>query len=456
MLENYLLNTFELAGQWWLPDRKEYPVSGQLTFSPDTGILLVLMNSLFPEGTPQVRHQREVILGLTPNGTKCTLINNKTVGSTAFWSGNTTERWSGRFLFLGSHFPMFPAARFNSWMVHFANMEEWKSSSPFKWNSDLQTDLYTFPESIDISIPSQKYQLSVLPQVNHRSSIYRIEMEHTENCVIEPEECQDFYWYWKRMRQIRNFLTLLMAAPTHLTEIVCTIKDEETDKISEYCRLYFSQPSRRNEAIFQEFMLLTYPTIEHKFAGMLEKWLSNFERFEPLQDLFFGYVEKPDMYSYQSFLSLMQGLESYHRTTENGAYVSKEEYEDIATRLLNALPKGMNQDLRASLKSRIKYGNEYSLRRRLNLLLQSIDPRLRDIVDGHHKQFVSKIVDDRNYLTHRDQETRPTEFSEQRLYYFTEKLKTLVIILLLQELGLETELIHQAIIHNPVLWPWRG
>ncbi|MDN5873075.1 MAG: hypothetical protein L0H29_01670, partial [Sinobacteraceae bacterium] len=50
----------------------------------------------------------------------------------------------------------------------------------------------------------------------------------------------------------------------------------------------------------------------------------------------------------------------------DGTYMSPEDYEAVRHALATAIPSSVGADHREALKSRIKYGNELSLRKRIN------------------------------------------------------------------------------------------
>ena len=117
-------------------------------------------------------------------------------------------------------------------------------------------------------------------------------------------------------------------------------------------------------------------------------------------------LSSENLWLHVEFLSLMQALEGFHRATMTGLYTSKAAYEDIRQKLSNAIPENVESDHRDSLRARIKYGNEISLRKRLDALLTRIQLPLRQHILGGDGGLPGRWVDTRNYSTHWDESSR--------------------------------------------------
>ncbi|MBC8100918.1 MAG: hypothetical protein H7Y11_15870, partial [Armatimonadetes bacterium] len=96
-------------------------------------------------------------------------------------------------------------------------------------------------------------------------------------------------------------------------------------------------------------------------------------------------------------------------------------------------------------KSTIKYGNEYSLRKRLKLILRDILGPYKTTVDrlfGNHEVFISKLVDTRNYLTHYTKQPN-TVVDLQKQLNFVQSLKLLMQLCFLAEMGFPQEKVEE-------------
>jgi hypothetical protein len=115
------------------------------------------------------------------------------------------------------------------------------------------------------------------------------------------------------------------------------------------------------------------------------------------------FVENYDLIA--QFLDLIYGLESFHRKIGGkNNYMPEDKYtEKVLPLLKKAIPKDLDSSHQASLKSRLKYGNMLSLRKRISDLIDLLPPQELNILGiGTTKKhsFVSKIVNLRNDLVH--------------------------------------------------------
>jgi len=144
---------------------------------------------------------------------------------------------------------------------------------------------------------------------------------------------------------------------------------------------------------------------------------------------------------------MTQAIEAYHRHKFEGKYLSDKDYKPIYNRFKEIIKVlDIEDSFKDALKSKLKYGNEYSLRKRLKDLFV----KYRDITQNFIKDednFVNRIVDTRNYLTHYDKKLK--NIAEGRdLYRITQKLKKILQICLLSELGFIKEEIQSMFLRD--------
>src|SRR5690606_13894137 len=117
-----------------------------------------------------------------------------------------------------------------------------------------------------------------------------------------------------------------------------------------------------------------------------------------------------------------------------------------------AIPKGLASDHRDSLKNRIKFGYQYSLRKRIKLILTEVLNPYKDIVIrivGDYSEFNKKLVDTRNYLTHYTSEPDQLPITDpHEQYMFVQKMKLLMQLCFFIELGLSAEEVNSLVAKN--------
>lgn len=103
---------------------------------------------------------------------------------------------------------------------------------------------------------------------------------------------------------------------------------------------------------------------------------------------------------------------------------------------------------------KLKFGNEYTLARRLKDLFTGIDERLSSLVTDRVDSFIWKIVNTRNYITHYNIGLKTAALLGIEIFYACQRLRILLTILLLQSIGLSDEVIVEQVFKNRRIQPW--
>lgn len=128
-------------------------------------------------------------------------------------------------------------------------------------------------------------------------------------------------------------------------------------------------------------------------------WLNQADRLAEIRSLYFLAIYG-DQFVQGRFLALTQAIEAFHRRYRPGVYMPDESFATmVAAPLVAAIPPGLDRSLLNALQSRIRFGNEFSLRKRVGDLFNEHRAALGVVID-HHPRLVSAIVDRRNRFTH--------------------------------------------------------
>lgn len=95
----------------------------------------------------------------------------------------------------------------------------------------------------------------------------------------------------------------------------------------------------------------------------------------------------------------------------------------------------------------MKYGNEFSLRKRLKEFFVKYQEILDRFIENKNA-FIEKVVNTRNYQTHHDKELKEHAANGKNLYHLTQKLDMCLKICLLTELGFNSEEIKALLSRN--------
>lgn len=171
---------------------------------------------------------------------------------------------------------------------------------------------------------------------------------------------------------------------------------------------------------------------------IIERWYAARPRVEVLNGMFIEEWLRPAQILESKFISLMQGLEAYCRQVFVGkdTFLLPDEYGKLHKILVAAIPPGTAPHLKDSLKARLHFGNEHSLRKRVQTLLLA-HPEASDLLmpvfGTDLKSWVKRTVDMRNAITHYSLD--PEEFQRMRkgLFETVQEVRVLIHYLLLNE-----------------------
>jgi hypothetical protein len=114
--------------------------------------------------------------------------------------------------------------------------------------------------------------------------------------------------------------------------------------------------------------------------------------------------------------------------------------------MVETIPSDLDDAFRESLVSKIKYGNEYSLRKRLKQLIDKY-PVVSTFIHNR-KQFVDDVVKTRNYMTHYDEHLKGEAKTSWDLYELLTQLRHLLEVCLLSEIGIPTVKVEELVKRN--------
>lgn len=453
-----LYKPFRRRGYWWLPDDSSSPVPGTIRFDPQGACELELDGSLGPtEHGEQSRGNTDLVYGKTRDGKDCTLVGAFEVARRSSGVGVESSRLVFNRLLIGDG-PCDPETTcFTHCTVDIAGLGEWMERDPLSGIISPKPDsdgtygsiTYARPESVDIPIQSRDAIICIEPRLSGHYS-YRVrQIEYREELVIRPREPRPYQWYLDIVFDFRDLLDLFLnrTAPIGSIALYSDSDAEDSGRRSTW--------PAKHDVCFRpvgplydrkqntELVPFPYPVLANDLQRIVDEWFRAGERTSTLARLRFGALASERLTPEFSFLALMQGLESFHRATQAGMYLPRREYDAIAEAMEQAIPQQTPPDLRASLRSRLKYGNEHALRKRMNDLVDSLPGALRGMIFGDEVMSVARMVDARNYIVHRDESLRATSMTPGELIRAANRLDLLASYHLLRQAGLSAELLEK-------------
>lgn len=456
-----LTDNFELKGIWWLPQKPDLQISGILSFDNESKFSLELLGSfrgLHSLGGHDL-FQPEIVLGISDSGHICTLYRNIETSQQFNFPGIQKSIIEAQYLFIGKHFQTPDDITFSSLKASFTNLENWLTIRPFsleipdnKENKDWKL-VHKWPTEFKAQLAELEISIESTHEFNTDGNLITDAIWKSKAFLqITPNNPKNFKWYLEMMHDLGNLFTLLIGETTFIKQVIALGDEVQVgpDKtIRENIELFFAQRKVRISKEVHPFeMILPFPRISEQIANVLSLWFTNACRLRTVYDLFFGTFYNPDMYLEFQFLSLMQALESFHRVTKSGKYLNDNDWSPFRETLANAIPAELESGHKESLKGRIKYGNEYSLRKRIGELLENLDKETVSLLSPTEKYFTGILVDTRNYLTHYDDDLKYVALKNEDLYWANQRLRILITLLLLKEIGIQEKLILDSMKEN--------
>jgi hypothetical protein len=455
-----MIESFELIGQWWLPGDTDNLLSGILRFDPINGIKLELIGSFEKKFPTKTRLEYDIILGVISRKQVTLHICNErehNFGAPGFqkyiFKVNT--------LFLGHHFNKIEDINFKSLTIRYTNLYDWVGKSGYnkdvKFDSDNKFKTYSLeiesPDKIELDL--DEFQIVIEHRFNVNENSSKINLEEYDVIEIIPNESstlddlRDNICY-----HLQNFLSLGIGSAISPLSITgecedCKVKYPDGKIIDKSIEIYYAvkNPILAEKKIYPHEMFFSLSDIAEYLEEALKNWFGKAEDLKPVYDLYFGTLNNSSMYLEHSFMSLIQALESYHRRTYEGNYLPKDQYSKVRDVLIMNIPDFVAEDHRESLESRIHFGNEFSLKTRLTAIFEDFGEIFSSLIEDQD-EFIKDVKNTRNYYTHYDESLKRKAKTGQDLFILTEKLKFIIEICFLKELGLPSDKIEKITSEN--------
>jgi hypothetical protein len=453
------MEEFNYEGKWWLPDNPEDIQSGTISFNPDKDIVLALIGSFKDLKDAMTPLNPEIILGVTSDGKLMTLFKCYEIKTKFSIPGYGSATFLISIIFQGAHFKNKEDILFDNISINYSYLEQWVDKTGFRVSYEAEKvsgalksyDVhYGYPEINNYKL--KKFSLST--DFGFKSNFAfrgKINLEEVTYLKIEPFSKLHFDEYFENIiPHVQNFLSLGIGSAIYPQIIKCKNKNffvsGKNKKIYNDIFIYYSITNKQegSEKKIQSGMFFTFNDIKDNLGIYLSNWFEKFETLKPMYDLYFAVLYSPNLYINYKFLNFIQAIESYHRRIENGKYAKQEEFDLLVKTLVEAIPSSIVGDFKKSLKKRFQYLNEYSLLKRLKIILNKYS-YLVNLFIKDRKIFMDDVVNTRNFLTHFDLKPKNKAKSGIELYKIVQRLRLLIELLFLVEIGIDSSQIEKII-----------
>lgn len=432
MAERPLQESFQVTGTWHLPESPDRVITGDLRYTTDGTELdlhepFTVQRGVFR--TSDERPRYPIIHGTTREGEAMTLLNAQSAGrSFNFSSGGfrESERVFSVWLLVGAHVPadfLYPKVS-----LRIPGLQVWLSRKVIEHT--LERDESTRESTVSYRVHGFKEEKLRISSVGaslgwgtsrHFSAdpFTTIDVTVSGWLTIEPDSPKPLEWFIEQQSKATTMLAFLAGTPmspdlieasidssTHRISVMVTLRD------AKYC-------SYKNLSDF--FMPRGAMTVD--LGTVLNSWYEVYDRVNKPSQLALSVFGSEKLWLHVEFLSLVQALEGFHRGLFEGKYMSDEDYGPVKDTLGKAIPPELADDHKAALRARFRYGNQFSLRKRLDQLADRLSPALRAMIFGANGGVPAEWVDTRNFYTHWDEPLSPKILDGQGMYYANVRMR---------------------------------
>jgi hypothetical protein len=459
--EYKLEESFEAVGEWWLPERPTEKVHGTLRYSR-TSITLELSGTFEAVKEEDLMYvggsftSYDCIHGRSNDGVRFTLFRTLVIQQGA------TTKLMVIYVIVGSHTAPLESLRLTAISMYVTHLDTFAARQLFDSRREHDQEnlksisiKYVQPEGISWPVPEFALTFKLEWAVRYRSGPMSEELNACCFIKIIPEYPEELECLTSNVWRVCDLLTMLTDEVVTPTALEIDIKDEK--------RLCWLLNASIGESLAEAersspVLLFHLAHFVDDFQMILLKWFSANEVMLDAIALTMDARRNRERSWHVRFLLLAQAVEVFSRATTASTYMPGADYEKVAAALSSAIPEGVSTAHRASLKSKIKYGNELAFYKRVLQLVKSLSKPAQEIVCKNPAEFARGIADTRNYYTHFTDELRPKALTGEAGIRAGEKLLLLLRILLLKHVGLNEELIvermseHHRLLQTIALW----
>lgn len=436
---------FERTGRWWLPENPEDQLHGTLRYSQSQ--IELELSGTFDDvsatellgGSAEFKNH-PCIHGVSHDRQKFTLLRAHAT------SLASTTKYSAFHLIVDKHVPSLPDLKLRAVSFYCSHLEAFIGRQLFAVENEGEkedfkslTVKYIQPPKLAWRIDEINATVDFQTGMNWISSHtpQRHELRAKSFVTITPDAQEPLDWFIKQIWRFCYLLTLVtdeVVSPTGVEVFL------DGDKYPGWHLYQVSKERDKDADKSTPVFLFHLAHLVDNFEPILRQWFSVDDTLLNSIHLTMDAQRNPDHSVQGRFLLLAHAVEVISRATTSSEYMSNSDYESVKNDLVAAIPSRVGSDHRASLKNKIKYGNEYSFHKRVKLLIESLPASAQDVVCRDPVAFARGVSETRNYYTHFTDELRPKALPPVPLYWASEKLSFLMRIVLLRYLNIPVEL----------------
>jgi hypothetical protein len=406
-----------IRGQWWLPNRPNNKLFGVLSLSPEKRPVLEtdgrLWESPWDNAQPGVLvpirvgdllGSAPIVLGITTQGDAITLIDSHETHS-----GSGTSTIVATYALEGATFECVEDVRLQGVDACLTHLDEWITDSGFAIEFPTTGGtrmVYQKPAGMTATL-NTGFTLRIGfdvtgPTLKHPNTEFH--MTQTAVACMDASSEATLDELLISLDVFRKFLSLAVGVPVEITMLRGRCAAMGPKRISIHSGHLSAE--NQNRTVRPDEMLFSLPIVRNQLQSLLQRWCMREKLLGPVYNLYTGTINSEAMYIEHRFTSFFQAIESYHRRT------------------VPAPKQGAK-------------GHRVSAKERVSTVIRNCDAQW--LFTQPINEIVEHLVDVRDYFTHYLPEKDQHVPDPIDLYNDTVRLRLILEMALLIELGFSTQ-----------------
>jgi hypothetical protein len=246
------------------------------------------------------------------------------------------------------------------------------------------------------------------------------------------------------VRQLRNLMALLMHRSVQELRVRGVAGGGSGEARPDMMvDIFYPSFARDRSAgpLAPEDMLLPLRHIRADLGNIIAKWFSANETMPQVLDLYFAASHSAELFPETRFLMYVQALEAYHRIRYRNFEVDPAEHAERLAIILASIPEQYREWMRDGLE----HSNEPSHGQRVREIYRDLSDVMDEFVEDK-KRFIYQVVKTRNQMMHLEGDSLVLEGND--LVLATTRLRLLLELCLLKEIGIGKEKMKAAVLNN--------
>jgi hypothetical protein len=455
------MQAFECHGLWTLPGDDGPPVAGTLRVFSSGELRLSVIGTLgAPKSLGQMK-EYPVILGSVdgPLGHDVTLTGCYVTRATFGSSDAMREEYRAQRGFFGAHLNGPDDFVFRRMELQIGGLGAWAHSlSGFRPSEqggrsvggESPLLLYAMPASV--GGPIQGGEISIGLRLTSSSDWQKYTFAEQARLIVtfdpplSDEEINQRFIY-----PLQNLITFACDRPQEVREIVLHREDvlfsvHDNPEIRLIVgRVFPGADDENTESIYPHELLFTLADIDGEVAPFIERWLRLTRVYADACNIYFGMQYAPPAYVDTNFLGMIESLALYYTRRQDGVAQRDEEARRY-TELLTKLSPGDAEWIRRHIWVRPFPPLQDTLAKLLKEHADLMNPLLRT----EQQRFINEVMNTAHYIIKRDPELGFAVSRGGDLYWMMVRLRMLMKLCILGEMGVPTEKARSFVAKNAV------